>query len=183
MVFTHDTTQALLAAAELVNTLGDPDGLRGVDDLAEFSARFGYTGRLDGDEAELEAVRATRPVLRDLMTRTRDGAAPLVNELLARERATPRLVRHDGQDWHVHAVPDDAPLAVRVLVETAMAVLDVVRADEMDRLGVCADERCGGVVVDLSRNRSKRFCSAACGNRNAVSAFRSRRRLSPPPGA
>ncbi|GAB3248191.1 CGNR zinc finger domain-containing protein [Kineococcus gypseus] len=176
MVFTHDTSQALLAAAELVNGLGEPDALAGVDELEEFSARFGYSGRLDGDEAELEAVRAVRPVLRDLMTRDRDGAAQLVNELLARERATPRLVRHDGQDWHVHAVGDDAPLAVRIVVETAMAVLDVVRADEVDRLGVCADPTCGGVVVDLSRNRSKRFCSTACGNRNAVSAFRSRRR-------
>jgi predicted RNA-binding Zn ribbon-like protein len=52
-----------------------------------------------------------------------------------------------------------------------------VRGDEMDRLGVCADDRCQGIVVDLSRNRSKRFCSTACGNRNAVNAFRSRRRL------
>jgi predicted RNA-binding Zn ribbon-like protein len=30
------------------------------------------------------------------------------------------------------------------------------------------------VVLDLSRNRSKRFCSVACGNRNAVAAYRAR---------
>ncbi len=177
MVFTHDTSQALLAAADLVNTLGEPDGLSSLEDLEEFFGRFGYSGRLDGDEAELRAVRGTRPVLRELMTRQRDEAALLVNELLARERATPRLVRHDGLDWHVHAVSDDAPLAVRVVVESAMAVLDVVRADEVQRLGTCADDGCDNVVVDLSRNRSKRFCSTTCGNRNAVSAFRSRRRL------
>jgi predicted RNA-binding Zn ribbon-like protein len=177
VVFTHDTAQALLAAAELVNTLDDPGALSGTADLEEFFSRFGYSGRFDGDAAELDAVRAIRPVLRDLMTRDRDEAALLVNDLLARESALPRLVRHDGLDWHVHAVSDDAPLAVRVLVETAVAVLDVVRSDEMSRLAVCADERCQGIVVDLSRNRSRKFCSTACGNRNAVSAFRARRRL------
>jgi predicted RNA-binding Zn ribbon-like protein len=44
----------------------------------------------------------------------------------------------------------------------------------MSRLGICADPDCGGVVVDLSRNRSKRFCSVTCGNRNAVAAYRAR---------
>jgi predicted RNA-binding Zn ribbon-like protein len=55
-----------------------------------------------------------------------------------------------------------------------MAMIDVIRADEMSRLGICADPDCGGVVVDLSRNRSKRFCSVTCGNRNAVAAYRAR---------
>jgi hypothetical protein len=40
-----------------------------------------------------------------------------------------------------------------------MAMVDVIRADEMSRLSVCADPTCGGIVVDLSRNRSRRFCS------------------------
>jgi len=57
-----------------------------------------------------------------------------------------------------------------------MAMIDVIRADEMSRLGICADGACDGVVLDLSRNRSKRFCSVACGNRNAVAAYRQRQR-------
>ena len=57
-----------------------------------------------------------------------------------------------------------------------MAMIDVIRADEMSRLSVCADDECEGVVVDLSRNRSRRFCSTTCGNRNAVAAYRERRR-------
>ena len=177
MVFTHDTSQALLAAAELVNTLDEPGALSRVADLDEFFTRFGYSGRFDGDDVELEAVRSIRPMLRDLLTRDRDDAAVLVNEVLARDATPPRLVRHDGLDWHVHAVSDDAPLAVRAAVETATAVLDVIRVDEMSRLAVCADEACQGIVVDLSRNRSKKFCSTTCGNRNAVNAFRARRKL------
>jgi predicted RNA-binding Zn ribbon-like protein len=31
-------------------------------------------------------------------------------------------------------------------------------------------------VLDLSRNRRKRFCSTTCANRNAVAAYRSRQR-------
>ena len=40
-----------------------------------------------------------------------------------------------------------------------MAMVDVVRSDEMSRLAACADVGCVGVVLDLSRNRSRRFCS------------------------
>jgi len=94
--------------------------------------------------------------------------------MLAEARALPRLVRHDGEDWHLHATDDDAPFATRIAVETAMAMVDVVRADETSRLGVCADPDCDGLVLDLSRNRSKRFCSTTCGNRNAVAAYRAR---------
>ena len=59
-------------------------------------------------------------------------------------------------------------------METALAMVDVIRADEMSRLSICADDDCLGIVLDLSRNRSRRFCSTACGNRNAVAAYRAR---------
>ena len=72
--------------------------------------------------------------------------------------------------------PRDAPLDRRVAVESAMAMVDVIRADELSRLSVCADDRCGGLVLDLSRNRSRRFCSTTCANRNAVAAYRARGR-------
>jgi predicted RNA-binding Zn ribbon-like protein len=74
----------------------------------------------------------------------------------------------------VHAVSVDASLVTRITVETAMAMVDVIRSDEMSRLGVCADDDCEGLVLDLSRNRSRRFCSTTCGNRNAVAAYRAR---------
>jgi predicted RNA-binding Zn ribbon-like protein len=54
-------------------------------------------------------------------------------------------------------------------------MIDVIRSDEMSRLGACADPDCEGVVLDLSRNRSRRFCSTTCGNRAAVAAYRARR--------
>jgi predicted RNA-binding Zn ribbon-like protein len=181
MPFAHDTESSLLAAVALGNSALEPDTLATVEALDEFYREHAYTGRHTGDPDELEEVRALRTPLRTLLTSSRDDAVPLVNELLARTRAVPRLVRHDRQDWHLHATDPDAPLATRIAVETAMAMIDVVRADEMSRLGVCADDDCDGLVLDLSRNRSKRFCSTACGNRNAVAAYRARQAGTPQP--
>lgn len=175
MFVTHDTEVSLQAAVALVNSGEPPDSLTTPEQLDEFCAAFGYTGRRDGDRAELDAVRALRPVLRELLTSDRDRAAELANAMLAEAGAVPQLVRHHPADWHLHAVAADAPLATRISVETAMAMTDVVRADEVSRLAVCADATCSGVVLDLSRNRSRRFCSTACGNRNAVAAYRRRR--------
>jgi predicted RNA-binding Zn ribbon-like protein len=172
---THDTVCGLRAAVALVNSAEEPQTLRTVEELDDWYADQGYTGRHDGDQAELEALHALRPVLRELLTSDRDRAAELVNGLLAEARAVPQLRRHDGLDWHIHAVPYDAPLDRRVAVETAMAVIDLIRADELSRLSVCADERCEGLVLDLSRNRSRRYCSTTCANRNAVAAYRARR--------
>ena len=174
MVFTHDSEQALQAAVVLVNSAVAPDTLTTVDDLDEWYADFSYTGNRRRDRAELEAVRELRPVLRELLTSDRDRAAELTNAMLAEEGALPQLVRHEPFDWHVHAVPSDASLVTRITVETAMAMVDVIRADEMSRLGVCADDDCEGLVLDLSRNRSRRYCSTACGNRNSVAAYRAR---------
>jgi len=176
VVFAHDTEQALLAAVELVNTADDPDALRAVSDLDAFYTRWGYTGRHDHTDAELAAVREVRGPLRQLLTAPRDEAVPLVNAILADAGAVPRLVRHDPVDWHIHAEPADAPLATQIAVETAMAMIDVVRENETSRLAVCADADCEDLVLDLSRNRSKRFCSTTCGNRNAVAAYRARQR-------
>lgn len=176
MVFAYDTEIALQAAVILVNSAEPPDTLETIGDLDEFYTDFGYTGRREGTQAELDAVRRIRPRLRELLTAERDDAVTIVNAMLAEAKALPQLVRHDHYDWHLHAVDYDQPLVTRIVVETAMAMIDVIRADELSRLDVCADDDCEGVVLDLSRNRSRRFCSTTCGNRNAVAAYRARNR-------
>lgn len=176
MLFTNDTELSLKAAVGLVNTASEPDTLMEIADLDAWYAEHRFSGRRDGDAAELEALRALRPVLRELLLAERDEAAALVNALLADAKALPQLQRHDGLDWHIHAVPRDAPLDRRLLVEAAMAMIDVIRADEHSRLAVCADDGCDGLVLDLSRNRSRRYCTTVCANRNAVAAYRARGR-------
>ena len=179
MLFADDTEATLRSSVALVNSAEEPDTLTDIAQLDAWYEEHGYTGRHDSDAAELRALRDLRPVLRELLLAERDVAAELVNTLLAEARAVPQLRRHDGLDWHIHAVPADAPLERRVMAEAAMAMIDLIRAHELSRISVCADARCNGLVLDLSRNRSRRYCSTVCANRNAVAAYRARGRQRP----
>ena len=174
MVFTHDVEIALQAAAFLANTLLDDDELNTVASLGEYFKEFEYTGTHRRTREELDMVRALRQEIHDLLLAPRDKAAGMVNKMLARNSALPQLVRHDRLDWHLHAIQDTQPLACRIAVETAMAMVDVIRADEHSRISLCEDEGCKRIVIDLSRNRSKIYCSTTCGNRAAAAAYRAR---------
>ncbi|MGN0064949.1 MAG: CGNR zinc finger domain-containing protein [Nocardioides sp.] len=177
MPFAHDTEVALLSCVALVNDAEEQQGpLGSPDGLAEYVRRWEYTGQHTGTLAELEEVRAIAPRLRTLLTAPRDEAAELVNEILAEMQALPQLRRHDTWDWHLHAIDPSRALADRIAVETAMAMVDVVRADETSRIAVCDAAGCEDLLLDLSRNRSRRYCSATCGNREAVAAYRARQR-------
>lgn len=171
MVFAHDTEVALVAAAALANA-----EFAEAEDLYAFVAGHRYTGARADHVAELAAVRALGPRLRQLWHLERDDLVNEVNAMLRAAGALPQLVAHDGWDYHLHASPAQAPLADRILVEAAMALVDIVRSDELDRLHVCAAEDCADVLVDLSKNRSRRYCSNACANRVNVAAFRARQR-------
>jgi predicted RNA-binding Zn ribbon-like protein len=175
-IFAHDTELALSAAAALVNTdQSDGDELADVPALDRFVTHWGWTGSRHRDHRELDGVRALRPRLRGLWHMDEDGVVAAVNEMLREARALPQLVAHDGWSYHLHATPSDAPLADRMLVEAAMAVVDVVRSGELDRLRVCEAPDCDDVVVDLSKNHSRRYCSTSCSNRVNMAAFRARR--------
>ena len=88
MVFAHDTEVALAAAAALVNTDGDEEGLPDIATLDQFVRTWGWTGEVRHDEAELRAVRALRPRLRRIWELDEDDVVELVNALL-REGAAP----------------------------------------------------------------------------------------------
>lgn len=179
MLFTHDTEIALGETAALVNTLGDDgDSLLTRAGLDAFLARHPFSGRVTGDEEELAGVRRLRERLRAFWSvDDRDAAAALVNALLADCAGSPYLSRHDAYDWHLHVTHPEAPLADRIGAEAAMGFLDLVRADALGRLRTCAAEDCSDVLVDLSRNHSKRYCdSGNCANRAHVAAYRARKR-------
>ena len=177
MVFAHDTEVALQAAAALVNTdTSAGDELSAVADLDRFVVGWGWTGSRRRDRQELDQVRALRPRLRRLWELDEDGVVAEVNEILRDAHALPQLVRHEEWDYHLHATASDAPLADRMAVEAAMAFVDVVRQGELDRLSVCGADDCNDLLVDLSKNRSRRYCSLTCSNRVNVAAFRARHR-------
>jgi predicted RNA-binding Zn ribbon-like protein len=176
MIFAPDTEEALAAAAALVNTdANDGDHLLDVAALTTFVHTWNWSGVTTVGEADLAAVRALRPRLRSLWSSDDAAAADLVNTLLRRARALPQVIRHDDLGYHLHATPVTAPLTDRMAVEAAMAVVDVIRQGELPRLRTCAAESCHDLLVDLSKNRSRRFCSTTCANRTNMAAFRARR--------
>ena len=161
----------------LTNSTDEPgQPLGSVEDLSAFLVEWAYTGRHDATPEELESVRASATPAARAPARRPGRGGRVVNRMLAEARALPQLQRHHHWDWHLHAVDPDRPLEERVVVETAMAMVDVIRADEMGRLDTCAADDCDDVVLDLSRNRSRRYCSTTCGNREAVAAYRARQR-------
>lgn len=174
MPFDHDTEDGLAAAAALVNTATPVETLGSVDALDVFVTDWGYTGLHAQTQTELVEVQALRPRFLAAWAMGRDDLVEFVNEVLRENRALPQLVRHGEWDYHLHATPSQAPLASRMAVDAAMAFVDVIRADELARLKACAGE-CGGVLVDLSKNRSRRYCDRGCGNRANVAAYRARK--------
>ncbi|GAA3635208.1 CGNR zinc finger domain-containing protein [Kineosporia mesophila] len=180
MHFAPDTQESLEFIVDLGNT--DPGASRSGDDeiatveaLAALLARYPYTGRIDHDEEELRGVRQTRDLLRRVWSLDRDAAVVEVNRMLREAEVLPQLARHGASDWHLHGTTSGTPLPQRMRVEAALAFVDVIRTDETGRLRVCAATDCTGLLLDLSRNGSKRFCSVRCGNRTNMIAFRGRR--------
>lgn len=181
MSFTYDTEVALSSAAALINTAKDDDDpLETLHGLDRFLEEQRFSGSRTHSAAELESVRTLRGELEVIWFAEEDDAVGLVNAILRRAHALPQLVRHDEWDWHLHATAPEAPLEERMATEAAMALADVIRGHELDRLRSCAAEDCDGVVLDLSRNRSKRFCDIGnCGNRTHVKAYRARKARTP----
>ncbi|MEO5319737.1 CGNR zinc finger domain-containing protein [Arthrobacter sp. CC3] len=180
MVFAPDTEVALRTVVGLINSAANgEEHLATMADLDRFLETEGFSGARSRDAAELASVHKLRSQLTELWTMDEDSAVDTVNRLLRDANALPQLIKHDEWDWHLHATTRDAPLADRMGTEAAMALVDVIRSKEMDRMLVCAAEDCDAVVLDLSRNRSKRYCDTGnCANRAHVAAYRARKAAS-----
>jgi predicted RNA-binding Zn ribbon-like protein len=178
----HDTRDGVAEAVDLVNTA---DPVRQIDELTSLAALTVYldahqmTGTRSGTDAELRDVRRLRQRVRAIFEAAAEGTHPRVvteiNRLAADTRAVPRLVEHGGKPLHLHFTPPDAPLHHRLGADIGVALAIVVRDGGMDRLRICASPDCGRVLVDVSRNSSRRYCSIQCANRQHVAAYRARR--------
>jgi predicted RNA-binding Zn ribbon-like protein len=175
----HDVARALALAVDLVNSrVNDAESLPDLATLRAFLDEHEISGarRLSADD--LEEVHALRPRLRAVW-RARDmrQAAAVVNGLVAESGALPQLTDHDGHDWHLHWTSTSARVASRLGADAGMALAEVLREDGAARLRSCEAPECDAVFVDLSRNRSRRYCDTGnCGNRVHVAAYRARLR-------
>jgi hypothetical protein len=174
LLFGHDTEHALDCVVDLVNTAPSPTSEERLPDLAALAAfvaahQVSDIGALA--EEDLRAVQALRSALGTVFDCDDDAsAAAAVNALVAVAGVT---------SWHIHYFVPGASLAEHLATDCGMALAHVVAAGERERLRRCAAPDCRQVLVDLSRNRSKRYCDArTCGNRLHVAAYRERQRAS-----
>jgi predicted RNA-binding Zn ribbon-like protein len=177
----HDTLVGIHEAVDLVNSenRGDnTDLITTIDDLDAYLTRHRVTGSRTHDRAELAAMLELRSALREVFERAdaddATGVVDALNGLLARTDASPRLVQHDDQPLHLHFTPADATLDRRLGAELAMSLAIVVRDGGISRLRICDAPDCTSVLIDVSKNRSRRYCDTQCGNRQNVAAYRRR---------
>jgi predicted RNA-binding Zn ribbon-like protein len=180
MTFAHDTTAALVLAADLVNTqpgrAGKTDGLPDTATLEKFLDDHQMVPRRTGSPADLDAVRMLRWQLLAAWKTSGQPAslAAVANGLLDQSGARPWLTDHNGT-WHLHVTKADAALVDRIAAQAGFAFADLVRLGETERLRQCLAPDCDAVLIDLSRNRSRMYCDTGnCGNRQHVAAYRAR---------
>ncbi|WP_029088189.1 CGNR zinc finger domain-containing protein [Brevibacterium album] len=178
-ISTHNRS-VLGMLTELANSHLEEETIGNSADVRDLARRHSFSPPLHADEADAEALRILREDMRTALLeekgeeRARRTAA-FVNELYRRTRTLPELQKHGEWDWHLHAVPNEAALSVRVAADIAVALTDLIVDGELSRIGTCAAPGCGGVFIDFSRNRSKRFCDRGnCANRTHVAAYRAR---------
>lgn len=181
--FGHDIDNGLNAAVDLVNTAPEIVGAESMTDaatLCAFLAAHRFVTAKAVDPEDLPAVRATRSRLMGILrARSLDDAVLLVNDLITETGTMPMLAAHDGHPWHMHYYAPGVAVADHVGAECGMSLALALASDGLDRFRECASPDCRRLLVDLSRNRCKRYCdSRTCGNRLHVAAYRARRRSS-----
>lgn len=181
MLFSHDTEHSLACIVDLVNSApsaGNQEQLPDVASLARFVVEHDLSEVGELTERDVRDVHHLREAIAAVFDATDDtSAAAAVNTLVSRAAVTPRLTDHDGYAWHVHYFAPGASLAEHLTIDCGMALAHVVASGERERLRRCEAPDCDQVLVDLSRNRSKRYCDArTCGNRLHVAAYRERQR-------
>jgi predicted RNA-binding Zn ribbon-like protein len=181
-MFSHDTELSLLAVVDLVNSAPECGGSEGMPDSASVEAfveRHHISAVDPHDFTDVAALHGIRERLRAVFGLDDVVAVSTrVNALLGEAPVSPRLTNHHDYGWHVHYFAPGVSLAEHVAVDGGMALAHVVAMEETKRLRICEAPDCDAVLIDLSRNRSKRYCDArSCGNRLNVAAYRERKRL------
>lgn len=176
----YSSPGARLAEA-LTWTLGAVRGTEFLPDvpaLQRFMKEEGITQEEAFGEEDLQFVVRLRTLLRSVFT-TADvtEAVTILNRILIECEAVPQLVAHDGGDLHLHVSTPRMPAVKRLGADAAMGLLAVIRSSGLTRLRTCDEGRCRAAFVDVSRNNSRRYCSAQkCANRAHAATYRAKKR-------
>jgi len=112
------------------------------------------------------------------------AAADRINGLLAGRAHPPRLTTDGGTfGWHLHVDSgDDAPWAEWFITSSCLALAVLLAERQAPPAGICESPSCGRPFVNVGRGSPRRYCSATCGTRERVAAYREARRTGDGPG-
>jgi predicted RNA-binding Zn ribbon-like protein len=110
----------------------------------------------------LSAVAAEIETPRDDLRRISDEAQAFASRIRLSEN-------HGGFTWEWHG--DDDALD-RVLWPVLQSVTQLLTSDSRGRIRECEGPGCGWIILDQTKNRSRRWCEMkTCGNRAKVKRF------------
>jgi predicted RNA-binding Zn ribbon-like protein len=100
---------------------------------------------------------------------TREDLA-VFNDYLAKAMMQSRIVKTQvGFFWNMAGNKEKLDCILCPVIRSAA---DLLVSDELGRVKKCADPVCGWLFLDISRNRSRRWCDMRdCGNRAKASRF------------
>lgn len=166
--------------------------LRAYGDLVTWAERVGVAGRERARrlraaasrapaeaEAVLERARALREATYRLFAREAGAGTDLalVSEEAGRAAAERRVV--EGEEGYVFEWPESDRLE-QLLWPIALSAAELLTSEDRVRVKECAAENCNWLFLDMSRNRSRRWCDMrVCGNRAKARRFTARQKRGP----
>ncbi|GHA86578.1 CGNR zinc finger domain-containing protein [Streptomyces termitum] len=172
-----------LRTAALVNALADPAA--GPRAITEVLLAHGEPPPATVAPEDLPPLRAAAARFREVFAATTaDGAAALLNPLLAAHTGPLRLTTHHGTTpWHPHLdADDDAPWTPWFLASGSLALTLLLWERQAPPGRTCAATRCGTVFVAHGSGPERRYCSRRCATRERVAAHRARTAAAPGAG-
>jgi predicted RNA-binding Zn ribbon-like protein len=139
------------------------------DDTAEAFFTAGEKDPARAREVLEQAIELREAVYRVLPKGARgeaiDGSdISILNTALAGMLPNIKLIKRDGSfawDWKISAERLDS-----ILWPVVWSATELLTSEALERVGQCADENCGWLFWDSSRNKSRRWCDMQdCGNR------------------
>lgn len=125
--------------------------------------------RLVADTHALRAAILAVATSIEARAEARPEGLSVLHDIASRTLAAARITRGEGGPIGF-AFPDGA---ATILGPIAWAAVDLFRFGPLDRLKRCPPQDCGWFFLDMTKNRSRRWCSMeSCGNREKVRRHR-----------
>jgi predicted RNA-binding Zn ribbon-like protein len=145
------------------------------EDEAKKVSRRANSNPTEAKNAHRRAIELREAIYR-IFTITLEGRSPpqkdlaVFNNYLGEAMMRSQIVKiQDSYHWDMTANKSELDWLLNPIIRSAA---DLLVSEEIRQVKRCADPTCGWLFLDISRNRSRRWCDMAdCGNRAKASRF------------